>query len=77
MGRLASELDVAAVLGEGGVIGEHIADFEPRASQLGMAELIAEAIHHSYPTAHPAEAEAYSIHFCQPDDQARLLSQEV
>jgi galactokinase/galacturonokinase len=40
-------------------------------------ETVAEAIHHRYPAAHPAEAEAYSIHFCQPDDQARLLSQEV
>ena len=44
MGRLASELDVAAVLGDGGIIGEYIDDFEPRASQLGMAELIAAAI---------------------------------
>ena len=40
-------------------------------------ETIAEAIHRRYPVAHPTEAEAYSIHFCQPDDQARLLSQEV
>jgi ATP-dependent DNA helicase DinG len=44
MPRLASELDVAAVLGSGGVIGEYIDDFEPRASQLAMAELIAEAM---------------------------------
>jgi len=44
MGELASELDVAAVLGRDGIIGEHIADFEPRASQLGMAALIDEAI---------------------------------
>jgi galacturonokinase len=40
-------------------------------------ETITEAIHRRYPAAHPGEAEAYSIHFCQPDDQARLLSQEV
>jgi ATP-dependent DNA helicase DinG len=44
MGELATELDVAAVLGRGGIIGEHIEDFESRQSQLGMAELIAEAI---------------------------------
>ena len=44
MSQLASELTVAAVLGENGVIGEHIPDFVPRDSQLGMAELISEAI---------------------------------
>ncbi len=44
MTRLASELAVAAVLGDGGALGEFVAGFEPRASQLGMAELIAEAI---------------------------------
>jgi ATP-dependent DNA helicase DinG len=44
MARLDSELDVAAVLGSGGIIGEHIDGFEARASQLAMAELIAEAI---------------------------------
>jgi len=44
MARLDSELDVAAVLGSDGIIGEHIDGFEPRASQLAMAELIAEAI---------------------------------
>ncbi|MGB5327378.1 MAG: ATP-dependent DNA helicase [Gammaproteobacteria bacterium] len=44
MAELATELNVAAVLGEDGIIGEHIADFESRASQLGMAELISEAI---------------------------------
>jgi ATP-dependent DNA helicase DinG len=41
---LASELDVAAILGTGGIIGEQIDDFKPRASQLGMASLICEAI---------------------------------
>ena len=44
MAELATELNVAAVLGEDGIIGEHIADFESRASQLGMAELISETI---------------------------------
>ena len=44
MAQLANELDVAAVLGTDGVIGEYITDFESRASQLAMAELIAEAI---------------------------------
>lgn len=44
MTQLATELDVAAVLGRDGVIGAHIDDFESRASQLAMAELIAEAI---------------------------------
>lgn len=44
MGELANELDVVAVLGRDGLIGEHIVDFEPRQSQLGMAELIDEAI---------------------------------
>ena len=44
MTGLAGELTVAAVLGEGGALGDCVAGFEPRASQLGMAELIAEAI---------------------------------
>ena len=44
MAELASELDVAAVLGDDGIIGEHIDDFESRQSQLAMAELIAEAV---------------------------------
>ena len=44
MAELANEIDVAAVLGPDGVIGEYITDFESRASQLAMAELIAEAI---------------------------------
>jgi ATP-dependent DNA helicase DinG len=44
MAELATELNVDAVLGHDGIIGEHIADFESRASQLGMAELISEAI---------------------------------
>jgi ATP-dependent DNA helicase DinG len=44
MAGLANEIDVAAVLGPDGVIGEYISDFESRASQLAMAELIAAAI---------------------------------
>ncbi len=44
MPTLASELDAAAVLGSDGIIGEHIDGFESRASQLGMAQLIEEAI---------------------------------
>ncbi len=35
---------------------------------------IAEAVHSRYPQAHPAEAEAYSIHFCRPDGSVRLLT---
>jgi len=41
---LASELDVAAILGTDGIISEQIDDFKPRSSQLGMANLICEAI---------------------------------
>jgi galactokinase len=37
-------------------------------------ETIAEAIHRRYPTAHPAEANAYSIHFCRPDGKAGLCA---
>ena len=44
MAELANEIDVAGVLGPDGVIGEYIKDFESRASQLAMAELIARAI---------------------------------
>ncbi len=44
MPSLASELEVAAILGEDGIIGEQIDDFRPRQSQLGMAELINWAI---------------------------------
>jgi galactokinase len=35
-------------------------------------DTVAEAIHRRYPVEHPAEAEAYSIHFCQPDGRAEL-----
>ncbi len=44
MAELANELDVVAVLGPEGIIGEQVDGFESRASQLAMAELIAEAI---------------------------------
>jgi len=44
MAELAQELDVAAVLGDAGILGDLIAGFEPRASQIGMAQLISEAI---------------------------------
>ncbi|MBN1218732.1 MAG: hypothetical protein JXM69_07385 [Anaerolineae bacterium] len=37
-------------------------------------ETIAEAIHRRYPVDHPDEADRYSIHFCQPDGQAKLCS---
>jgi galactokinase len=38
-------------------------------------EAVAEAIHRRYPVQHPDEAEAYSIHFCQPDGKAELCKQ--
>ena len=44
MPTLASELDVAAILGVDGIIREQIDDFKPRQSQIGMANLIYEAI---------------------------------
>ena len=44
MPRLSTELDVDAVLGTGGIIGEQIDDFKPRQSQLEMARLIDESI---------------------------------
>ncbi len=44
MAILASELDVDAVLGANGIIGEQIDNFKPRASQLAMAQLIDQAI---------------------------------
>lgn len=37
-------------------------------------ETVAEAVHRRYPAAHPAEAPAYSIHFCQPDGSAQFFS---
>ncbi len=44
MVKLASELDVDAVLGEQGIIAEHIPGFRPRQAQIEMARQIAEAI---------------------------------
>ena len=51
-----------------GFRGSCIALVDPAARQD-----IAESIHAYYPVAHPAEAGVYSIHFCQPDGQAKLL----
>jgi galactokinase len=34
---------------------------------------IAEAVHRVYPSRHPAQAEAYSIHFCRSNGAAQLL----
>ncbi len=44
MARLASEIDVNDVLGEDGIIKQYIAGFQPRQSQLAMAQLIEQAI---------------------------------
>jgi len=44
LAELAAELNVESVLGSDGIIAEHIEDFQPRSSQLGMAHLIDEAI---------------------------------
>ena len=44
MAKLASELSVEDVLGESGIIQQYIPGFQPRASQLGMAQLIQQAI---------------------------------
>jgi len=44
MARLSTELDVEAVLGEAGIIGEMIPNFNPRESQIKMARVIEEAI---------------------------------
>ena len=52
-----------------GFRGNCIALIDPTAR-----ESIAEAIHARYPAQHPAEAEAYSIHFCQPDGCAQIIS---
>ncbi|CAN5582672.1 galactokinase [soil metagenome] len=51
-----------------GFRGSCLALIDPAAS-----ELIAEAIHRHYPQAHPAEAERYSLHLCQPASKAALL----
>jgi len=46
MTKLAAELSVADVLGNGGIISQHIPGFQARSSQLAMAELIHDAIKH-------------------------------
>ena len=51
-----------------GFRGNCIAMVDPAAR-----DTIAEAIHRRYPVAHPAEADAYSIHFCRPDGKAVLV----
>ncbi len=40
-------------------------------------EAIAEAVHRRYPAAHPEVAAQYSIHFCQTDGHAALLSRDL
>ena len=52
-----------------GFRGNCIALIDPAARQT-----IAQAIHRRYPLAHPQEADKYSIHFCQPGGQARLMA---
>ena len=51
-----------------GFRGNCIALIDPAAR-----ENIAETIHRQYPSAHPNEANKYTIHFCQPDGQAHLM----
>jgi galactokinase len=55
-----------------GFRGNCIALIDPAAR-----ESVAEAVHRRYPAAHPDEATVYSIHFCQPDDQAHLVPWKV
>ena len=54
-----------------GFRGNCIALIDPSAR-----ETIAEAVHRGYPTVHPAEAQAYSIHFCRSDGPARLIGSD-
>ena len=44
MAKLATELSVEAVLGDQGLIQQYISGFQPRQSQLAMAELISSII---------------------------------
>lgn len=44
MAKLASELSVEDVLGDQGIIQQHIAGFQPRQSQIAMAQLIRDSI---------------------------------
>lgn len=64
-----------------GVLGARFSGAGFRGSCLALIdpsarESIAEAIHRRYPEAHPDEAEAYSLHFCQPDGRAEVCSIE-
>jgi galactokinase len=52
-----------------GFRGNCIAFIDPAAR-----ETVAEAVHRRYPAAHPAEADLYSLHFCQPAEAARLTT---
>lgn len=51
-----------------GFRGSCLALIDPAAS-----EQIAEAVHRHYPQTHPAEADRYSLHLCQPASKASLL----
>lgn len=51
-----------------GFRGSCLALIDPAASAT-----IAETIHAHYPQAHPAEAERYSLHLCQPASKAAVL----
>ncbi len=51
-----------------GFRGSCLALIDPAAS-----EQIAEAVHRHYPQTHPAEADQYSLHLCQPASKASLL----
>lgn len=51
-----------------GFRGNCIALIDPAAR-----EAVAEAVHRRYPAAHPEEAGAYSIHFCQPAGPAGVI----
>lgn len=62
-----------------GVYGTRFSGAGFRGSCLALVDpqqrdTIAEAIHRRYPQAHPAEADRYSIHFCQPADGAQLIN---
>jgi galactokinase len=55
-----------------GFRGNCIALIDPTAR-----ESIAEAIHSRYPGTHPAQADSYTIHFCQPDGRAHLTNWSI
>ena len=52
-----------------GFRGNCIALIDPSAR-----ETIAETLQRRYPAAHPEHAGVYSIHFCQPENEARLVT---